>query len=189
MPNNLSRLDDLDLLEQIRLGDEAAFGELYDRYSSPLYNYLLRLTGEQVTAEDLLQEVFLGSWRSARRFRGDASVKTWLFRIAHNKSASWLRKHRRHLPPANLDETQPPTDPDALPEQLAIGSWEGEQVLAAIEQLSAKHRAVVELTFVHQFSYPEIAEILSCPVGTVKSRMSYALRALEGELRRRQIDG
>ena len=189
MPNKLSQLDDQELLIQIRLGDEAAFGELYDRYSSPLYNYLLRLTSEQNSADELLQEVFLGCWRSARRFRGDSTVKTWLFRIAHHKSASWLRKHTNRNPAVSLDETALTADLDALPEQLTIDSWESGQILTAVNQLSPKHRAVIELSFVHQFSYPEIAEILRCPVGTIKSRVSYALRILEGELRRREIDG
>lgn len=185
MAATLSSFSDDELLEHIRLRDEAAFAELYDRYSSAIFNYLLRLTHEQQVAEDLLQETFLGSWRAARRFRNRSSVKTWLYRIAHNQTVSWLRKHRRHQPAFNLDEIELGKASKDWLEDLAIENWENGQLLEAIETLSEKHRAVIELTFGQQFSYAEIAEIVGCPVGTVKSRMSYALRQLEGELRRR----
>lgn len=176
---------DRDLLESTANGDEEAFSELYHRYAVASYNYLLRLVYEEAEAEDLLQEVFVGVWRGAGMFRGQSSVKTWLFRIAHNQAVSWLRRNKRASLPIISplrDELGLPADDN--PERQAIQSFQSEWVHVALTQLSPKHRAVVELTFVHNFSYREIAEILRCPIGTVKSRMSYALRNLNRILKK-----
>ncbi len=168
---------DTELLRQVAAGDEAAFAELYDLYAPPIYNYLLRLVNEPAVAEEILQEVFLAMWQGAHRFREEAKVKTWLLRIAHHQAVSWLRRTRAALWPD--DELE--ADDDPIEEHLAR-SWQIDQVRAALVQLTPKHRAVIELTFVQGLSYAEIAEVMSCPIGTVKSRMSYALSRLNGLL-------
>ena len=166
------------LIAQIAQGDEQAFLTLYDRYSQPIYNYILRLIHHPRDAEDLLQETFLAVWQSSRRFRGKSSAKTWMYRIAHNQTVSRLRQRQK------LDQVASPPEeldiPDAghQPEAALIADWQNAQLQAALEQLSSKHRAVVELTFVNGFAYKEISEIMQIPVGTVKSRMSYALKFL-----------
>ncbi len=165
---------DLDLLRQTAAGDEAAFAELYDLYAPPVYNYLLRLVNEPSIAEEILQEVFLAMWRGAQRFRGEAKVKTWLLRIAHHQAVSWLRRHR---PASSLDEATDIAEDEHIDERLAR-AWQADRVRAALSELSPKQRAVIELTFVHGLSYLEIAHVMNCPIGTVKSRMSYALRNL-----------
>jgi RNA polymerase sigma-70 factor (ECF subfamily) len=165
---------DTELLRQVAAGDEAAFAELYDLYASPVYNYLLRLVNEQAVAEEILQEVFLVMWQSAHRFRAEAKVKTWLLRIAHHQAVSWLRRARVVL--WSPDELEANSE-DPVEEHLAQ-RWEIEQIRAALTRLSTNHRAVIELTFVQGLSYAEIAEVMNCPIGTVKSRMSYALRHL-----------
>ena len=165
---------DVELLRQVAAGDEAAFAKLYDAYSPLIYNYLLRLLNEPAVSEEILQEVFLAMWRGARHFREEAKVKTWLLRIAHHQAVSWLRRDRAALWPN--DELEP-DDEHEIEEHLAR-SWQIDQVRAALAQLTPKHRAVVELTFVHGLSYAEIAEVMNCPLGTVKSRMSYALRRM-----------
>ncbi len=170
--------EDLSLIERTATGDEAAFFQLYQRHHLPLFNYLLRLVQEAPVAEDLLQEAFLAVWRGAGKFRGQSKVKTWIFRIGHNQAVSWLRKLR----PAEQDPVFIPEE-DPLPEAQAHETWRAEQVWRAMERLSSTHRAVVELAYMQSFSYPEIAQILDCPVGTVKSRMSYALRYLGAALR------
>ncbi len=86
-------VDDGRLLQRVGKGDQVAFEQLYGRYSGQVYNYLWRLVHEQSVAEELLQESFLAIWKGAGRFRSQASVKTWIFRIAHNQAVSWLRKH------------------------------------------------------------------------------------------------
>ena len=178
---------DRDLLRKAAQGNDAAFGELYDRYNLPVYNYLLRLIHEQALAEDLLQDAFVAAWQGAGRFRGRSSVKTWLFRIAHNRAVSWLRRNRHKQPSSQtavgLPESAPGDAPP--PEDQIIANWQTDQVIGALDQLSEKHRSVVELTFGHDFSQKEIANIMNCPVGTVKSRLNYALQHLGAILRAR----
>lgn len=171
---------DRDLVVLIAQGDETALAALYHRHSVPLYNYLLRLVRERQAAEDLLQEVFVAAWKGSAAFKGRSQVKTWIFRIAHNKAVSWLRKHARP------DDSPGQEEDWALaksPETLALELWRQDEVRKAVEQLSPKHRAVIELAFAHDLSYAEIAEIMDCPTGTVKSRISYAMRRLDGILR------
>jgi len=170
---------DAQLLRRIADGDEQAFDELYQLYSGPIYSFLVRLIHEPDAAEDLMQEVFVAAWQGARRFREQARVKTWLLSIAHNQAVSWLRRFR---PVAALDDLDIASDDDA-PEESAFRTWQADQVQLALRQLSPNHRAVVELAFVHGLSYSEIAQVVGCPVGTVKSRMSYAFKYLNGVLR------
>ncbi len=165
---------DVELLRLVAAGNESAFAELYDQYAPPVYNYLLRLINEPAVAEEILQEVFLVMWQSAHRFREEAKVKTWLLRIAHHQAVSWLRRTRVQLQPQDEFEAD---DSEHIEEHLAQ-RWQIDQVRAALAKLSPNHRAVIELVFVHGLSYAEISEVMSCPVGTVKSRMSYALRNL-----------
>jgi len=165
---------DMELLRQVAAGDETAFAELYDLYAPHVYNYALRLVNEPAVAEEILQEVFLAMWQGARHFREEAKVKTWLLRIAHHQAVSWLRHTRAVL---WSDDEFEAIDHDPIEEHLAR-SWQIDQVRAALAQLTPKHRAVVELTFAQGLSYAEIAEVMSCPIGTVKSRMSYALSRL-----------
>lgn len=166
---------DVELLRQVAAGDARAFDELYVLYGAVVYNFLLRLVNEPAIAEELLQDVFLAVWQGADRFRAEAKVKTWLLRIAHHQAVSWLRRHR----PANSldDASDLAGDDDHIDDQLAR-NWQADRVRAALQELSPKHRAVIELVFTHDLPYAEIARIMDCPVGTVKSRMSYALRHL-----------
>lgn len=183
MDSSTSSPTDRQLLQSTAKHDEEAFEELYHRYSVSIYNYLLRLTREQGVAEEILQEVFVSVWEGAGRFRGQAKVSTWLYRIAHHRAVDWLRKRR----PTLLEEdAQLPADDQ--PEAEALGSWRVDQVQAALAQLSPDHLAVLELVFFQELSYREVARIIGCPVGTVKSRVSYAKRHLSGVLRRMGFD-
>lgn len=173
------------LLRAVARGDETAFAQLYQRYRTPLYIYLLRLIHEPVAAEDLLQTVFVAAWRGAGRFQGRSKVATWLYRIAHHRAVSWLRSCRKVVALEQVPEI--PTD-DTPPQQV-MQAWRAEQVRRALDQLSPEHRAVLELTFYHGFSYREIAQIVDCPVGTVKSRMSYARCRVEEHLRALGVRG
>lgn len=178
-------LSDQELLSRISKNDEDAFKELYSRYNLPLFNYLVRLVHQTTLAEDLLQESFLGIWQGAKKFRGKSSVKTWVFRIAHHKAISWLRKHGKiQQIPTDIDELSLFSQ-EISPEEALIQRGQITQIQNAIEQLSHNHRSTVELTFVHGFSHKEIAEIMGCPVGTVKSRMNYALKILSANFTRK----
>ena len=180
-----AKVSDRQLVKQIADGEEQALAELYQRYCKPLYNYLLRLVHEPTVAEDLLQEVLVAVWQSAHRFKGHAKVTTWLYRITHNQAVSWLRQHRKET---GLDEL-PNLAVGDDPATYAMEKWRAVQLRRALDRLSPRHRSVLELTFFLGFSYAEVAEIVGCPVGTVKSRMSHARRYLLDALAQMGIEG
>lgn len=162
------------LLQCIGRQDREAFAELYQRYSRPILAYLVRLVRDQAVAEELFQELFMVVWKDARRFRGRASVRTWLYRIAHNQAVSWLRKKRPDL----TGEILPDAIQEEFPEAQVLERVRREQIAEALDQLSPDHRAVLELVFFHHMRYREVAQVMDCPEGTVKSRMSHARRHL-----------
>jgi RNA polymerase sigma-70 factor (ECF subfamily) len=177
---------DKELLDAVAQRDEGAFDALYKRYNVSLYNYILRLIHRPHVAEEILQEVFLAVWEGAGDFKKRATVKTWLFRIAHYQAVSWLRRKREVL---TNDGELPDHPVPPQTESRVIATWQADQVRAALDKLSPEHRAVLELVFVHEMSYAEIAEVLECPVGTVKSRVSYARRNLTGHLKAQGVEG
>ena len=173
------------MIQRIQQQDRAAFAELFQRYHRPLQSYIGRVVGDAAVAEELGQELFLTVWRDARRFRGRASVRTWMYRIAYNQAVSWLRKKK----PILWDETPELEGYEPLPEAQALLADQREKIAASLAELSPDHRTVIELTFYHQMSYQEISQVMGCPVGTVKSRMSYARRYLAAALRRNGVEG
>lgn len=178
---SLSSLQDGQIVQLIKDGHEDAFAELYHRFSNYIYSYIVRVISNQPVAEEILQEVFVAVWQGLDNFKQESSIKTWLFRIAHNKVMSWLRtQYRDH----ELENEQPIEDAfvQSSPDSLISLNWRAERVQEALNELSANHRSVVELFYYQGLSYSEIAEIMICPVGTVKSRMSHALANLQGIL-------
>ena len=170
---------DLGLVERVAKGDTQALEELYIRYSPVLYTYLFHLVYEEPIAEELIQEVFIAVWKSAFRFRKSAAVKTWLFQIAHHLGVSWLRRKKLYIEYVqNIEQDPLPNMDEVLQEQ-----WIKKVVSTALRRLSVEHRAVLELTYYYGLSYEETAEIVQCPIGTVKSRISYARRNLDHILR------
>jgi RNA polymerase sigma-70 factor (ECF subfamily) len=169
-------MQDRSCLERICQGDDQALADLFTRHRQALFDYLTRLTGDRSGAEDLVQEVFLVVWRDAGRFRGHSMVRTWLFGIAHNLGLMHLRrKHPELLEDMHVEDiVSDEIDPTALAE-LAM---DRERLSTALTKLKAPQRAVIELTFYHGLTQAEVAEVLDCPIGTVKSRLHYALRNL-----------
>ena len=169
------RTEDRALIARIAAGDRNAFEELYHRYYQRLFGFLLRLTKRPALVEELLQETLLAVWRSSDRFAGRSAPSTWILGIAYHQAMKALTRASEREPPAGLAfEFEEPPQPDLLFDRRERASRVG----IALAQLSAEQRSVVELTFVHGFSYPEIAEILDCPVNTVKTRMFHARRRL-----------
>ena len=170
------RAADRAVVARVAAGDRRALAELYAQYQRPLFQYLLQLTPDHSTAEELLQDTFLAAWKSARQFEGRSSVLTWLVGIARRQAHNVLR--RAALPRAGEDALLDLPAPDPPPEAAALASADRRQLAAALERLSPLHREVLVLTFVHGLSYAEIAGVLGVPIGTVKSRLSNAKQAL-----------
>lgn len=177
--NKRPMTQDKRLLQRIAQGDKRAFARLYDALAVDVYRYLIVLLGNQNVAEDILQETFLVVWRQAAQFREAASLKTWVLGIARNLAYSRLRSQREEW----LDER---TANDIVGEdglETFARIWRKQEVAQAVAHLPAHHREALELVFGLGFSYREAAEVLGCPTGTVKSRVSYALKALRVYLR------
>lgn len=171
--------DDRVCLSAIANGDRAAFDRLYRRYYQRLFRFGLRVTGRMHLVEDVINETMIVVWRRAGDYRAAASVSTWVFGIAFRKSLRALAHDGRGL---TAFENMPQIDfaSPAITERDDMQAT----VRQAITALSAEQRAIIELTFRSGYSYQEIAQILDCPVGTVKSRMFHARAKLRPLLTR-----
>jgi RNA polymerase sigma-70 factor, ECF subfamily len=181
-------VEDADLIRKAgtRSGPGAveAFNLLVSRWEKPVYNYLLRLTGNREDALDLTQDVFLKAYQNLRKLDDPSRFAPWLYRIAHNEAYSLFRKRRpeAELPP---DSREGETEPDievaagaspAFPIELTLA------VTSALNRLSPDQREAVVLKIYQGFKFEEMAEILGCPVSTIKSRLYTALEILKAEL-------
>ncbi|WP_460399384.1 RNA polymerase sigma factor [Actinophytocola sediminis] len=174
-PGSGSEPDDV-LLGRVGRGDAEALTVLYQRHADGLFWFLLRLAGDRMLAEEILQDTLLAVWRGAASFAGRSQVRTWLYGVARRQAHNRLRATRPVE--AGLDEVAELSAAEPGPEELALASVERERVLAAIDQLSLVHREVVLLTFIGELSQVEIAVVVGVPVGTVKSRLHNARAAL-----------
>lgn len=167
---------DAALLRRLAAGDTRALEMLYHRHAAALFGYLLALKQERTVAEEVLQDTYLAAWQAASRFRGGASVRTWLFAIARRQARD---RGRRHHPTTTADDdVLAVADLAPGPEQAALDRAELREVVAGINALGPLHREVLALVFVHELSYAEAAHVLEVPVGTVRSRLSAARRLL-----------
>lgn len=171
----------LECLQRVRAGEEAALQELYAAYGQRMYAYALRLTGDPACAEDAVQETLVTVWRSAGSYRGEGRVLAWLLGIVHNLALKALR--RKPIFITEEIETSLPA-PEASPEVLAQAGEQARLLRQGLQSLSPEHRAVLELVFYQGLSLEETAQVCDCPLGTVKSRLSYARQHLRGVLNR-----
>ncbi|HEY1361546.1 MAG TPA: sigma-70 family RNA polymerase sigma factor [Xanthobacteraceae bacterium] len=169
------------LINRIAAGDKRAMQVLYGRHSVRVYRFILRLTGNQSLAEDLLSEVFLDVWRQAEGFEAKSQVSTWLLAIARYKALSALR--RRVDEP--LDEQMAATIEDTAesPETAVYMKDRNTIVQKCLRQLSPAHREVIDLVYYHEKSVDEVARIVGVPPATVKTRMFYARSKMADLLR------
>jgi RNA polymerase sigma factor (sigma-70 family) len=174
---------DLELIAFVGEGDVEAFRELYRKYQTRLGRFLSQIVRQPQIVEEVLDDTLMVVWQRASDFKGESKLSTWIFAIAYRKAMKALR---RYDAPLEDHDAENRLSPDASPEE-AFGQARLRGLLrGAMANLSPDHRAVVELTYFQDLNYREIAEIMDCPVDTVKTRMFYARRqlrrCLEGEL-------
>jgi RNA polymerase sigma-70 factor, ECF subfamily len=173
-------------IAQVARGDRAAFEWLYGAYQRPLFRYFLHFVHMVEVAEELTDDVLVEVWKNAARFHGRSKPSVWVFGIAYHKAMDALR--RRRPPVVDLHAVEnAPGDERLAPEAAALHESVRNDVALALATLSAEHRAVLVLTFGHGYGYAEIAQIVGCPVNTVKTRMFYAKKRLKETLERRGV--
>ncbi|NJD03334.1 MAG: sigma-70 family RNA polymerase sigma factor [Ruminiclostridium sp.] len=179
-----------DLLEGAKSGDVAAFEQLIESYQKKIFNMALRMLGNYDDAGDLTQEVLIRIYKSIRSFKEQSSFSTWIYRITTNVCLDEIRR-RKNRKVISLDEEIKLDDGDMKrqiesdepsPEETAEAEDLKKIVNDAIARLSEEHRIAIVLRDIQGLSYEEIAEVLKCPEGTVKSRINRARQALKNVL-------
>ncbi|MGJ8610040.1 MAG: RNA polymerase sigma factor [Octadecabacter sp.] len=167
--------EDQELLKLISGGDKAAMRVLFERYQLPMFAFLRSRGADQQLADDAVQDAMLDVWRTAGRFSGKASVKTWLFTIGRNKMVDRIRKNEKlsfvDQVPDMIDET-----PDA--EAILISSGDAERVRNCLSKLKPNHLSVLRLAYFEDLNYAEISAVEDIPEGTVKTRVYHAKQVL-----------
>jgi RNA polymerase sigma-70 factor (ECF subfamily) len=181
---------EMDLVRSARSGDLKAYDELIQRYQERIYATIYHMTSNHEDANDLAQDSFIKAFQALKSFKGGSSFYTWLYRIAVNKTINFLkqRKNRTHMSLNDLDfNTENNPDlvaliSDKTPRRDAGLNELQEKLNAALLKLSEPHRLVVVLHDVQGQSHEEIAKVMECNIGTVRSRLFYARQQLQGYL-------
>jgi RNA polymerase sigma-70 factor (ECF subfamily) len=179
-----------DLVRRAKRGDLASYDELVRRYQERIYSTIYHMTANHEDANDLAQEAFIKGFHALRSFKGGSSFYTWVYRIAINKTINFL-KQRKHKAQMSLDDLDFKAEHD--PELVALISDKTprreiylaelqEKLNGAMLKLSEQHRMVVTLHDIQGMSHEEIAEVMDCNIGTVRSRLFYARQQLQALL-------
>jgi RNA polymerase sigma-70 factor (ECF subfamily) len=183
--------DDLRLVDALREGSDHAYEELIGRFQQPVYTLALRLLDDPSEASDVVQEVFLKVFRNIGNFRGQSTLKTWIYRITVNEAHNarrWFFRHRRRE--VELDTSPEDTrswkeiipDRSRSPYDVAVDREQQVLIEAALERINPIFREAVVLRDITDLAYEEIAEVLGVSLGTVKSRILRGREALREEL-------
>lgn len=178
--NDVDRLYERVLVFRCQGGDVEAFEELVERYHRRLLYYVRRMLPRQEAANDVIQDVWLDVFRSIRRLNDAGAFQRWIYQIARARSCERLRERRTVQPTENFSE---------LPDDSAESTFsadDAEHIHAALGQLEPKYREVLILRFIEEMSYEEIAEVVGCQIGTIRSRLHYAKCALRQVLESRE---
>lgn len=174
------------LLTAIAGGDESSMAVFYRRYEQEVYGFACSRLDDPQSAADVVNEVMLGVWRGAHDFKGESKVRTWLLGIANNKVRDVLRRRSKWRHQTLDPETPDVSAPEC--ESIVADSEYRQCVKQCLRALTDQHRQIVYLAFFEDLSYPQIADITGCPVGTVKTRMYHAKIALKRGLERMGVD-
>ena len=182
---------DMEIVRRVQAGDVAAFDRLILKYRERVYGIVYNMTSSREDAADLTQDSFIKAFQSIQRFGGQSSFFTWLYRIAINSTLSHLRKSRLRsffsLESVNADEPVSReliaalTDKTGVERDTFVRELQ-EKLNDAMQKLSINHRTVVTLFEIDGLSHQNIAEVMNCSVGTVRSRLHYAKQLLQAEL-------
>ena len=182
--------DEMALVKRAKQGDLTAYDELVRRYQERIYATVYHMTANHEDANDLAQDAFIKAFQALKSFKGGSSFYTWVYRIAVNKTINFL-KQRKNKAQMSLDDLDfnAEHDPDLValisdktPRREASLAELQEKLNAAMQKLSEPHRLVVTLHDVQGMSHEEIAEIMGCNIGTVRSRLFYARQQLQAYL-------
>jgi RNA polymerase sigma factor (sigma-70 family) len=183
-------VEEMEIVKRARKGDLAAYDDLVRRYQERIYATIYHMTSNHEDANDLAQESFIKAFQALRSFKGGSSFYTWLYRIAVNKTINFL-KQRKNKTQMSLDDLDfnAEHDPDFVAlvsektprREVALAELQ-EKLNAAMQKLSEPHRLVMTLHDVQGRSHEEIAEIMECNVGTVRSRLFYARQQMQAYL-------
>ncbi len=183
---------DVQLMLDVKAGDEQSFELLLRKYRSPLVNFLFRMVRDRAVAEDLAQEVFLRVYRARQQYAPSAKFTTWMFRIATNLALNSVRDNRRRQMEISMDQTVDTGEdeqramevPDRAPsvEQELVSRSRAELIMKAIHSLPEKQRAAVLLHKYQELDYDEIARVLECSESALKSLLFRAYETLRVEL-------
>jgi len=181
---------DFAIVRQVQAGDVAAFDRLIRKYRERVFGVVYNLTSNREDAADLTQEAFIKAFQSINRFQGQASFFTWLYKIAVNNTLTHLRKNRLRTffsleklqeEPSSAEIVAQLTDKSGVDRDTYLRELQ-EKLNEAMQKLSIKHRTVITLFEIDGLSHSEIAEVMDCSEGTVRSRLHYAKQFLQGEL-------
>ena len=181
---------DFSIVKRVQSGDVAAFDQLILKYRERVFGVVYNLTANREDASDLTQDAFIKAFQSVNRFQGNCSFFTWLYKIAVNTTLSHLRKNRLrsffsleklHEDSTNAQILEQLTDKHGADRDATLRELQ-EKLNEAMQKLSIPHRTVITLFEIDGLSHSEIAEVMACSEGTVRSRLHYAKQFLQGEL-------
>ena len=185
-----TNLLDAELVKRVQNGDKIAFDILVLKYQQKVVNLISRFVSDQAECYDIAQETFIKAYRAIGNFRGDSQFYTWLYRIAANTAKNYLASRARKSPAYSVDvedaehyEGESGLKEYANPENLLLTDEIKKTIFRAIEALPEDLKSAITLRELEGLSYEEIAEVMDCPIGTVRSRIFRARDAIDKELR------
>lgn len=185
-----TNLLDAELVKRVQAGDKAAFDILVQKYQHKVVNLINRYVSDQTECYDIAQDAFVKAYRAIGNFRGDSQFYTWLYRIAANTAKNHLASRARKSPLYSVDiddaehyEGESRLKEYTTPENLLLTDEIERTVYRAIEELPDDLKSAIMLREIEGLSYEEIAEVMDCPIGTVRSRIFRARDAIDRELR------
>ena len=185
-----TNLLDAELVKRVQAGDKAAFDILVQKYQHKVVNLINRFVSDQTECYDIAQDAFIKAYRAIGNFRGDSQFYTWLYRIAANTAKNHLASRARKTPSYSVDvddaehyEGESGLKEYTTPENLLLTDEIERTVFQAIAVLPDDLKSAIMLREIEGLSYEEIAEVMDCPIGTVRSRIFRARDAIDRELR------